>query len=503
MFQRFVLRTGVAAAALLGLLSGEMAGAQGRFDKELERPIPLRWSAGDSIPASIAALMEPADSVMLRDNLKPVWDYTPKYVMEVPGGDDPWWRDFGDEMLDSLINLGVERNYNLLVAMRRTETARYQMMQARAGWFPSIGLSAGWTKAKSSGALAGGTPYHVSPSSYFNAGLSAQWEIDIFGKIASGVKAKKASYRASRAEYVGAMVSLTAQIASTYLNLRTLQKEYEVAKRHAESQMKIVKIAEARFEVALASKYDVAQAWETYYSTQASIPMLENSIHQAMNSIAMLIGDYPDEVYPPLSVPKAMPSAERLILAGVPADLLRRRPDIAQAEQELAAYAAQVGIAKKDFLPSLTLSGAIGTESRDFDHLFGKNSFTWSVAPTLSWTLFDGLNRKYALAEAKEAFKMGIDNYNYTVMNAVEETDAAMATYYNSLRHMEALQKVIEQNDEALRLAIERYKNSLTPMSDVVTAQLNALSAESQLVSAQGDALSALVSLYEALGGSY
>ncbi len=130
-------------------------------------------------------------------------------------------------------------------------------------------------------------------------------------------------------------------------------------------------------------------------------------------------------------------------------------------------------------------------------------SFTYSIAPTLSWTLFDGLARKYELASAKESLMAGIDNYNLTVLNAVQEVDNALSTYHNSLRHIDALANVIEQNDEALRLAVDRYKTSLSPMSDVVTAQLNSLSAESDMVSAKGSALSALITLYEALGGGF
>lgn len=447
-------------------------------------------------------MADDSPSRYLNDSLPQRWSYIPENQMEIPQGIDHWWQQFNDPVLDSLITLGVERNYNLSIAMRRSQMARATMMQAKSGWYPSVSMSAGWTKAQSSGALTD-DKFRPTPNSYFDAGLSASWEIDIFGKIASGVKAKKAAYQASRAEYAGAMVSLSAQIASTYLNLRVLQKEYEVAERHAESQRKIVKIAEARYETTLASKLDVAQAWQTYYSTRAAIPMLENSIHTTINALAILIGEYPDRVYGWLGTAAPIPDCNRIVSAGVPMDLLRRRPDIVEAEQELAQYAAELGIAKKDFLPTLTLNGSIGTSAHSIGDMFSKDSFTYSIAPTLSWTIFDGFSRKYAANAAKEAFMAGIDNYNLVVMTAVEETDNAISTYVNSLKHIDAINKVIEQNEEALRLAVDRYKSSLSPMSDVVTAQLTALSAENDLVIAQGDALSALINLYEALGGGY
>lgn len=438
----------------------------------------------------------------LADTLPARWCYSPEAEVGLPMEDVEWWETFNDSTLNTLIRLGISNNYNLSMALRRTHIARNTVNQARAGWMPSVGLTAGWMKSRESGRL---SPYHgqATGMSYFSAGLNASWEIDLFGKIASEVKGKKASYMASKAEYAGAMVSVCAQIAATYVEVRMYQELLEIARIHTDNQMKIVNIAKARFETTLASKLDVAQALETYYSTTASIPMLENSIHTALNALAVLTGESNEHISAMMSPSGKMPDPYQLINPGVPVDLLRRRPDIAQAEMELAAYAAEVGIAKKDFLPTLRLEGSIGSSAHNAGDLFSHESLTYSLTPTLSWTVFDGLSRKYALASARENFKAGIDNYNLTVITAVKEADNAMSTYIYSLQHMEAINKIIEQNDEALRLAVERYKTSLTPMSDVVTAQLNSLGAESNLVSARGSALSALINLYEALGGGF
>lgn len=152
-------------------------------------------------------------------------------------------------------------------------------------------------------------------------------------------------------------------------------------------------------------------------------------------------------------------------------------------------------------MPTLSINGSIGSSAHSLGDLMKSDTFTYSVAPTLSWTIFDGLTRKYNLANARETMAIGIDNYNLTVSNAVQEVDNALATYYSSLRYVDAVQKVVEQNKEELALAIDRYKNSLSPMSDVVTAQLNSLAAENQIIEAKGSALSALINLYKALGG--
>lgn len=438
----------------------------------------------------------------LRDSIPGQWSYTPEVVMDVPDASDGWWRGFNDPLLDSLITAGIDNNHNVLMAMRRSEIARSTMMQARSGWYPTVTADASWTKSRQSGATVVPTGPGESVS-YFSAGLSARWEIDIFGKIASGVKAKKADYMASRAEYAGAMVSVCAQIADTYLQLREFQQQLAVAERHSKNQMKIVDIAKARFETTLASKLDVAQALETYYSTTASIPMLHNSIQKTINSLAVLTGMPLDRAREILSPPGELPEYIRSIDAGIPADLLRRRPDIAEAEMQLAAYAAQVGIAKKDFLPTLSIAGNVGTEAHRAGDLFSGDSFTWSVVPTLSWTVFDGFSRKYSLAAARQTMQAGIDNYNLTVATAIQETDNALSTYRHSLLYVDAIRKVIEQNDEELSLAVQRYKNSLSPMSDVVNALLRSLAAENSLITARGQALSALIQLYEALGGGF
>lgn len=197
-----------------------------------------------------------------------------------------------------------------------------------------------------------------------------------------------------------------------------------------------------------------------------------------------------------------MPEYRQLVPMGVPANLLRRRPDIVAAEYELAAYAAELGIAKKDFLPTLSINGSVGVSSHKAGDLFNDNSFEYSIAPTLSWTLFDGFARKYAVSEAKEQMKIGIENYNLTVMTAVQEVDNAMIAYTSSLKAIDSYTKVINQCDESFHLSVDAYKEGLTSFTNVVDAQINSLTYANSLISAKGDALVNLVDLYKALGGS-
>ena len=429
------------------------------------------------------------------------WAYNEFFSQNLPT-DDYWWKTFDDPCLDSLIAAGVDNNYNVVMAAHRINIAAQAVNSSRAAYFPQLDFSGGWQKARSSGGL-GQHIMDATTADRFALGLNMNWEIDLFGKITQKVKASKKAYDASQAEYAGVMTALCANIAKSYITLRMYQAEYRVAQEHILSQGKILKIAEARHEAGLASMLDVTQAKTLYYSTQASVPGLEAAIHSTINSIATLTGVYPDSIYAALNIPKLLPDHRQIIPIGVPAQLLRRRPDIVEAECQLAQYAAQLGIAKKDFLPTLSLDASIGTAAREAGDLFKKQTLTYTVAPTLSCTIFDGMARKAGVVSAREQMEIGIDNYNLTVMNAVEEVDNAIASYTASLKNIAVLEDVIENSNKSRELSLDLYKRGLNPFTDVVNAQLNCLTYENSIIESKGRALSSLISLYEALGGGW
>lgn len=416
--------------------------------------------------------------------------------------DSQWWKRFGDPMLDSLVNLVQERNYDLAMAAKRIEIANEGVRAARAGYYPQVDINAGWTRNRSAGAIEG----HDVPAtvaSYWNAGATMRWEVDVFGKIRASVKQSRAQLRVSRAEYASVMVSLQARMATAYVNLRSYQAEMEVAENHAQSQLKVVHITEARHKAGLASMLDVAQAKTVYYSTVASIPLLETSIRTTINSIAVMLGEQPAGLYQSLGRPRPMLEHAQIVPKNVPLDLINRRPDIVAARQNVEAAADALGIARKDYLPTLSLTGSIGTSAHDASDLFAKNSFTYTVAPTLSWTLFDGFARRSAAAEAKLRLESEIDSYNQTVISAVGEADNAVFAYGNELDYMNALQEVVNQSSEALDLSLDLYKRGLSAFSNVVDAQLNLLEYQNSLIIARGNALVSLINLYKAVGGGW
>ena len=421
----------------------------------------------------------------------------------VPPGDNAnWWRTFEDPVLDSLITLGETNNYNLAAAYKRIEIARSQLRAARGAYSPTIGLSAGYTRERQSGRLAGRTG-DASTVSYFNAGATMSWEIDVFGKIRSQVKHADAAVKVSAAEYAGVMVSLDAEIASTYINLIVEKQQLQIAMAHSDSQAHLVDITEVRHNTGLVSKLDVAQAKTLYYSTIATIPLLEASIEASYNALGVLTGvgreGLPQSVYSA----DMLPGHYQLAALGAPVDLLRRRPDIVEAERNIDLAAAELGIARSAYLPSLSLSATVGTQAHNIGDMFSGPSFTYSVVPTLSWTLFDGLQRRNTAIAARQSMEAQIDSYNLTVLTAIEEVRDAIAHYKSSIQYIERLDNVVENSEEEVRLSMDQYKQGLTIFSNVVDAQLNYLTYQNTLVSARGDAISYLINLYKALGGGW
>ncbi len=421
----------------------------------------------------------------------------------------------GDPKLDSLIEVALRQNYDVAAAAKRISVARNNMLSARGAYFPQIGLSAGWSRDRVPGAVTPGAS--SSYESSFSGMANMSWEIDVFGKITRQVREKKDQIKVTSAEYGGVMVSVASELASAYVQLRLAEAQRELARQHAARQAQVVHITEVRHETGLASMLDVSQAKTVYYSTTASIPLLEYNIRSAQNSIKVLTGEEIGNIgllsAPDTAVDSTLMPGHDLSLGALtykvlmprelPMQLVDKRPDVVAAKRSVAVAADALGIAKSDYLPTLTLTGSIGTRAHNAGDLFTGNSFVYSIAPTLSWTLFDGLSRRYNAVAARADMEAQIDNYNMTMLTAVEEVDNAFVKYNTILRNIDALEDVVKWSTEEERLSLDLYKQGLTAFSNVVDAQLNLLESQNSLLTAQGNALIALIDLYKALGGGW
>ena len=428
------------------------------------------------------------------------WEEDAQIFQQVLPVDDQWWKAFQDPVLDSLISVAVKQNYSILTAIDRINMAKANLRMERGNFFPTIALNAGWTRQQSSGNT---SELPQSTQHYYDASLNMSWELDLFGSIRNRVKAQKENFAASKEEYTGTMVSLCAQVASAYINLRELQQELAVIQKNCASQEAVLKITEVRYNTGLVSKLDVAQAKSVFFSTKSSIPQIESGINQYITTLAILLGTYPQEIRPTLESPGILPDYMEPIGVGLPADLLLRRPDIRSAERSVNAQAALVGASKSDWLPQIFLKGSLGYAAKDLKDLTHHKSMTYEIAPALSWTLFKGTQLVNATKLAKAQLDEAINQFNQTVLTAVQETDNAMNAYRNSIKQIVALREVRNQGQETLTLSLELYKQGLTPFQNVLDAQRSLLSYENQLVQARGYSLLQLIAMYQALGGGW
>ncbi|MDY3788979.1 efflux transporter outer membrane subunit [Bacteroides fluxus] len=450
-----------------------------KTDCYLEKPLPQGWGTGLS------------HAIPGEDNL---------FSGQIPPVDDQWWKAFNDPMLDSLITVASTRNYSVLSAIDRMDMAKANLRIERGNFFPAVSLNGGWTRQQSSGNVSD-LPQSISGA--YSASLNASWELDVFGSIRQRVKARRENFAASKEEYTSVMISLCAQLASAYINLRELQQELSVVANNCNTQAAVLSITETRYKTGLVSKLDVAQAKSVYYSTKASIPQLEAGINQYITALAILLGTYPQYVRPVLERAGKLPDYMEPVGMGIPADLLLRRPDIRQAGRQVNAQAALLGASKSDWLPQVFLKGSVGYSSRDMKDIAKRGSMTFEIAPSISWTLFSGTKLVSSTRLARAQLDESIHQFNQTVLTAVQETDNAMNSYRNSIQQIVALREVCNQGEETLKLSLDLYKQGLSPFQNVLDALRSLLSYENQLVQARGGSLLNLISLYRALGGGY
>ena len=439
--------------------------------KYLERPLPDGWQEKD----------------ILFQQVLPV--------------DDQWWKVFEDATLDSLINLAMEQNSSVLMAINRIDQAKAQWRISQSEFYPSISFDGGWTRQQTSGNLGTGSPQ--AWTGYYSASVQMSWQLDVFGVIRQKAKAQKELYAASKEEYYATMVSLCAEVASAYFNLRETQQEVDVLRRNASSQEAVVNITESRYKTGLVSKLDVAQAKSVYYSTLASIPIAEASVIQYLNTLAVLLGLYPQEVTDALSITQPLPDYMEPVGVGVPGELLLRRPDVRGAERQVHAPAALLGATKRDWLPEFFLNGSLGYASHDLKDMGKQGSMMWSIAPSMTWTIFNGGRNLQEERLQRAQLDESIHQFNNIVLTAMQEVDNAMSAYKNSIKQIVACREMLNQGKEAFGLSLDLYKQGLTPFQNVLDAQRSLLTYENTLVKAKGYSLVCLVQMYQALGGGW
>jgi multidrug efflux system outer membrane protein len=419
-----------------------------------------------------------------------------------------WWTVFDDKMLQSLIQQAVESNLDLKFAEARVRQARAVRGIAESFLGPTLDATGSYQRSETSISPTTGTgrssdsTVRVTTNQYF-AGFDAAWELDIFGGVRRSIEAADADLQATIETRRDVLVTLTAEVARNYIDLRALQERISIARQNLEAQKHSAKLTRQRFEGGFASGLDVANAEAQVATTAAVIPLLEASARQAIYSLSFLLGRAPaalvQELAPALAIPTAPPSAP----LGVPSELLRRRPDIRQAEAEIHAATARIGVAEADLFPRFFISGSVGLRSSELGSWLDWTSRLWSIGPSVSWRVFDMGRVRSDIAQREAVQEQSLLAFQKTVLTALQEVEDALISLSKEQEHREALVDAVAFNRKAVDLSIKLYTEGQTDFLNVLQAQRSLFVTEEALAQSTRTLSTNLVALYKALGGGW
>jgi NodT family efflux transporter outer membrane factor (OMF) lipoprotein len=418
-----------------------------------------------------------------------------------------WWLVLGDPLLSELVERAGAGNLALREAEARVRQARAQRSGARASLFPEVGVGGSTNQSHSAGQAGGsfsGVPTgSTGDRSLYQVGLDASWELDLFGGLRREAEAAGAELAASQADLEGVRVSLAAELALAYVELRAFQARLAIASANLELQAETAQIAHWRSEAGLTTALDVEQARASLEQTRAELPLLQVGIGQAQRRIAVLIGELPGTLAAQLDAPAPIPLAPPEVAVGVPAAALLRRPDLQRAERQLAAETARVGAAEALRYPSVSLLGSLGLDALDGEELFSSGSGSSSFGSSLSQVILD-FGRIRAQIDAQDALReQALARFRSALLVALEEVENALVDYARVQERRLALAEAAGAAQRAAALSRTQYESGLVDFEAVLVAERSLFSLQDQLAASEGEVASNLIRLYKALGGGW
>jgi NodT family efflux transporter outer membrane factor (OMF) lipoprotein len=438
----------------------------------------------------------------------------PKFQTEETDFSD-WWTVFSDPVLNDLVEAAYQQNLTLQIAGLRIYEARAELGIAYGFQYPQTQQALGEGSLNQRSKNAPNESSSVLDRYYANyeLGMAAAWEVDIWGKFRRAVQTGVASLEASIADYDDFLVSLTGEVAGTYIFLRTSEERLVVARQNVAIQKRSFQIAADRFKHGAVTKLDVLQARALLRTTESSIPLLLTDIRQSKNALAVLLGKLPGEIDAMLGGLGSIPKPPAEVAVGIPAELLRRRPDIRVAERQLAAQSAQIGFAKADLFPHFSLFGTLGfqtasftdfrSNNSEFNDLFDKASFTYSTGASFNWDLlnYGRITNRVRVEDAR--FQELAVNYDDTVIKAAQETEDAMVGFLRSQEAVILLADAVQASKGAVEISLKQYKLGEADYQRVLDTQRDLSRRQDDLVSTAGAVGQNLVGIYRALGGGW
>ncbi len=410
-----------------------------------------------------------------------------------------WWKTLEDPLLSELVKKAVENNLDLKLAQSRVREERARREVASAGNKPNVNLGGGATNQRTLNPAGGGS----STSTLMSSGFDASWEIDLFGGIQRSIEAADATLQATQENLNDTLVTLVAEVALNYLEIRTFQARLQAAEKNRASQENSLQIVEDRLEAGLTTTLTRAQAQYNLESTRSEIPTLKIGIEQGKNGLSVLLGEFPGALKQSLEDDSKIPLIPIEVVVGVPADLLRRRPDVRQAERELAAQTARVGVATAELYPKLRLLGSVGLETISAASFFAGPAAAYQIGPQVSWNIFSAGRIRQNIKVEDEIQEQALIRYEANVLKAVKEVENALIDYAEEQVRRQSLLKSIKSAQEAAELARELYTAGLSDFLGVLEAERSLFTFQDRLAQSEGKVVSNLIRLYKALGGGW
>lgn len=418
-----------------------------------------------------------------------------------------WWRIFRDPVLDDLIAQSVQGSLDLRAATARLVEARALRRVTAADELPSLDASGQYQRRRASANAQGSDARRFSnvgdDTNYWQGGFDANWEVDVFGRVRRSVEAAEADIAVAEEARRNVLVSLMAEVAREYVELRGFQQRVVIAQRNVRTQRQSLELTQARAQAGLVTQLDVAQQQAQLATTQAQIPALVAAAAQSRHRLSVLMGRQPQEILPALEQTATVPAAASIVPVVLPSELLLRRPDIRQAERSLSAATARIGVATADLYPRFSLTGAFGLESLSAADFFSKDSFFYSVGPTVRWPIFNAGRIRGNVQVQTARQEQALVQYESTVLSALADVENSLVAYVNEQVRRRSLVEAVEASRTAVALADELYARGLSDFLAVLEAQRSLFANEDLLVQSDRAVAVSLVSLYKALGGGW
>jgi multidrug efflux system outer membrane protein len=426
------------------------------------------------------------------------WRFEEREVRDVANTD--WWLQFNDPVLNGLVSTALEQNKDLLIATARIEEFFGRYFSTRGDQFPSAGANADAFRQRLSEKGFSRFDGKDNPYNQYEAFLNAGWEIDFWGKYRRATEATRAELLGTEDGRRTVVLTLVSAVAAAYVDLRSLDKQLEITQRTADSRKGTLELFQLRFQNGIISEVDLSQAESEYEDALARIPDIERAIGQTENALSVLLGRNPGPI------PRGLP-LDALTLpavpAGVPSELLERRPDIRRAEQLLIAANARIGVAKSLYFPTISLTGAFGTVSTDLSSLFTASSRAWNYGVPVSVPLFTAgrIGGEVKAAEATE--KQAVFSYQQAIQNAFREVDDALLDHGKSGQRIDALSRQLKALNNYARLARMRYDEGYTSYLEVLDAERTLFNIELAHTTGQNVLFRSLINIYKSMGGGW